>query len=268
MRSCPALSSRRDRSSSAGKGAVSAHPVPPSGPTDPTRGSPEHPAVPSRDASTGCFGLAHTRWGQGHTALGASPGWLLPISQPGASSSAGIQQNPRGNSRHFPLRRCWVLPPASPSQTALMPRPIPAVADARRAPCSEQVPAAERGIGELFSRGSSCCLAAPRGAGSSPAPAEPRPPQSRLCLRVPDVFIPLSALQAGHGLQGHGHTLAVQTAAAAPGNEYPSCFPLSLASSERSLLISWGWITRYMMDQILSAVNLGWNPSGTGSPYL
>lgn len=46
---------------------------------------------------------------------------------------------------------------------------------------------------------------------------------------LPTSLFALSALQAGDGLLGHGHTFAVQTAAAVPGN-----IPLPCLLAERS----------------------------------
>lgn len=197
-------SAHRSRSNPAGKGAVNAHPVPrprlPStGRMDHTKGSPEHPAAPTRDpGSMGCFGLAQlaqTGWGQGNTALGDV--WLLPGTARGQQLCRHPSKPTRKFPERFPVRRhCWMIAFSTPEpqpgfSPAAVPRgcPVPGGLRARSRARLPGVRGAERGIAELFSTGSSCCLAAPRGTASSLAPPEPRPLQSCLCLRAPDVFI-------------------------------------------------------------------------------
>lgn len=124
----------RSRSNPAGKGAVNAHPVPrprlpPTGRTDHTKGSPEHPAAPTRDpGSMGCFGLAQlaqTGWGQGNTALGDV--WLLPGTARGQQLCRHPSKPTRKFPERFPVRRhCWMIAFSTPRpQPGFSPAAVP-----------------------------------------------------------------------------------------------------------------------------------------------
>lgn len=164
-------------------------------------------SIPQRPSRMGCFVLAHTGRGQGRTALGDM--WLLPrVAAPhlmgqsaGTARCQQLCRHPAKPTRkfpqRFPVRRCWMFPSAPLSQPPASPWAhagscsalSPAGARCQAGSVLGAGPSARRGGGELFSTGSSCCLAAPRDTGSSLAPPEPRPQQSCLCLRAPAVSI-------------------------------------------------------------------------------
>ena len=133
---------------------------------------------------------------------------------------------------HNPPEICFsqqLLPSQSPLPTQALPASRPPCSGS--APSCQEFPGVERGIGELFSMSSSCCLAACNNSTRALQASTPQP----LCATATCLFEPcpccgnnnrafvssvgtslfqLSAIQPRDGLLGHGHTFVLQTAAA------------------------------------------------------